>query len=81
MIYISCMEGERERSGLEKTSFAGISQVYINYYPRNEIEDLISNHDFIIRKLYLKDYLESDGSTTTDLIYVAENSTVAKQQL
>lgn len=77
MIYISCMEGQREESGPEKTSFTGASEMYINYYPRHEIETLISEHDFLITRLFLIDYPENDGSTTTDLIYIAESGNVA----
>jgi cyclopropane fatty-acyl-phospholipid synthase-like methyltransferase len=72
MIYLSFMEGQRERSGFEKTSFTGTSEMYINYYPRNAIESMMKEHDFVIKKLYTKDYPETDGSTTTDLIYIAE---------
>jgi SAM-dependent methyltransferase len=77
MIYVSCMEGPRERSGLEKTSFTGECEMYIHYYPRSEIESLLGEHGFIVKKRYLKDYLEADGSTTTDLIYIAERSQIA----
>jgi cyclopropane fatty-acyl-phospholipid synthase-like methyltransferase len=77
MIYISCMEGSREKSGLEKTSFTGASELYINYYPRKQIEWLITEHGFTIKSLYLKDYSETDGSTTTDLIFIAESCNVA----
>jgi SAM-dependent methyltransferase len=77
MIYISYMEGPCERSGFERTSFTGESELYINYYTRDEIEFLIKEHGFIIRQFYTQDYPEADGSTTTDLIYIAENCNVA----
>ena len=76
MIYVSCMEGPRERSGFERTSFTGESEMYINYYPRKQIESLLKAHDFVIKNFYTKDYPETDGSTTTDLIYLAECSSV-----
>jgi hypothetical protein len=72
-IYISCMEGPRDRSGLEKTSFTGASKIYINYYPREQIESLIKEHGFTIKRLYLNVYLEPDGSSTTDLIFLAQS--------
>jgi SAM-dependent methyltransferase len=76
MIYLSCMEGPRERSGFERTSFTGANEMYINYYPRNELESLIKEHDFSIKRFYTKDYPEIDGSITTDLIYIAERCNV-----
>jgi cyclopropane fatty-acyl-phospholipid synthase-like methyltransferase len=74
IIYLSCMEGAEERSGFEKTSFTGQDELYINYYPRNKIESLMKKYDFEIVKFYTKDYLEADGSTTTDLIYIARKT-------
>jgi SAM-dependent methyltransferase len=71
VIYVSFMEGPRERSGFERTSFTGESEMYINYYPRNDIESLMKVHHFVIKRFYTQDYLETDGSTTTDLIYIA----------
>jgi SAM-dependent methyltransferase len=79
MVYLSCMEGPRERSGPERTSFTGTSEMYINYYPRKEIESLFEAHGFIVEKLYLKDYPEADGTTTTDLIYIAESAGSANE--
>ncbi len=73
MLYLSCMEGPREKSGLERTSFTGASEMYIHYYPRQEIESLIKEHGFGIKQFYTKDYPEPDGSTTTNLIYIAKN--------
>jgi cyclopropane fatty-acyl-phospholipid synthase-like methyltransferase len=72
IVYLSCMEGERERSGLEKTSFTGDDKLFINYYPRREIETLLKNYGFQIQKFSTIDYPETDGSFTTDLIYLAE---------
>jgi cyclopropane fatty-acyl-phospholipid synthase-like methyltransferase len=71
ILYLSCMEGARERSGFEKTSFTGDNELYINYYERSELERLIKNHHFEIEAFYTKDYPETDGSVTTDLIYIA----------
>lgn len=72
MIYLSFMEGPRERSGFEKTSFTGEDELYISYYPKNEIESLLKEQQFEITRSYSKDYPEMDGSVTTDLIYIAE---------
>lgn len=72
ILYLSCMEGTRQRSGYEKTSFTGTDEMYINYYEREEIELLLKEHDFNIQAFYTKDYPETDGSTTTDLIYISK---------
>ncbi|HYE54428.1 MAG TPA: class I SAM-dependent methyltransferase [Chitinophagaceae bacterium] len=71
LLYVSCMEGVPERSGFEKTSFTGNHEMYISYYSRSTIEDLIERNNFDIEKFYTKDYPESDGSFTTELAYVA----------
>ncbi len=71
IIYLSCMEGLEEKSGFEKTSFTGEDEMYINYYPRTAIEDLIKQNGFAVKQFYTKDYPEADGSVTTDLVYIA----------
>lgn len=70
-LYISCMEGTREQSGYEKTSFIGDDKILINYYKRSEIESWLKEHNFNINAFITKDYPETDGSTTTDIIYIA----------
>lgn len=72
IIYLSFMEGPRERSGFEKTCFTGDDELYISYFPKSETELLLKKHDFEITRSYNKDYPEMDGSVTTDLIYIAE---------
>jgi cyclopropane fatty-acyl-phospholipid synthase-like methyltransferase len=74
IFYLSFMEGARERSGFEKTSFTGENELYINYYERGEIEQLLKEHQFMIQAFYTKDYLETDGTITADLIYIATKS-------
>lgn len=71
LVYISCMEGKRERSGFEKTSFTGDSEIYIYYHQRDNLEQLLQKNGFDIIKFYTKDYPEADGNVTTDLIYIA----------
>ena len=72
LIYLSCMEGEADRSGFEKTSFTGDSDLYIYYHQRSVLEKKFSENGFVIVHFYTKDYPESDGSFTTDLIYIAK---------
>jgi trans-aconitate methyltransferase len=71
LVYLSCMEGSGERSGFEKTSFTGESEMYINYYERSDIEARLKQHNFTVEAFYTKDYPETDGSTTIDIIYIA----------
>jgi cyclopropane fatty-acyl-phospholipid synthase-like methyltransferase len=74
LLYLSCMEGPKERSGWEKTSFTGDSKMHINYFERAEIEDLLKAHHFSIEQFYTKDYPEEDGSTTIDLVFIARKA-------
>ena len=77
IIYLSCMEGPKEKSGFEKTSFTGDSEIYIYYHQRNNLESKLEKSGFTIEKFYTKDYPEADGTVTTDLIYIAKKNNVA----
>lgn len=72
MLYVSCMEGTRNRSGFEKTSFTGDREMYINYFERSEIELLLQDNGFAVERFFAKDYLEVDGSVTVDIFYIAK---------
>jgi len=76
-IYLSCMEGESNKSGFEKTSFTGDSELYIYYHQRLQLEKLLFTNGFCIEKFYTKDYPETDGTVTTDLIYLAKKISIA----
>jgi hypothetical protein len=65
------MEGPPERSGFEKTSFTGDDELYITYYERGAIEARLSENGFLTEMFFTKAYPETDGSVTTDLIYIA----------
>lgn len=71
-IYLSCMEGDYDKSGFEKTSFTGDSEMYIYYHQRVHLEKLLAENGFQIEHFYTKDYPETDGTATTDLIYIAK---------
>jgi hypothetical protein len=77
LLYVSFMEGPRTRSGFEKTSFTGNDEIFINYYERSEIALRLREHHFNIETLFTKDYPETDGSITTDVIYVAKKHNTA----
>jgi hypothetical protein len=70
VLYISTMEGNEERAGFETTSFSGNSEIYFNYHRKHDLENAFSANGFEIRHLKLQDYAESDGSTTTDMIFI-----------
>jgi hypothetical protein len=48
------MEGPQERPGFEKTSFTGEDELYISYYQRSEIEQLLEEHGFQIKEFTAK---------------------------
>jgi cyclopropane fatty-acyl-phospholipid synthase-like methyltransferase len=73
-VYLSCMEGERSRSGFEKTSFTGDSEMHISYYPRTFLEHLFAMHGFTIERMETSEYPEQDGTTTIDLMYTAKKN-------
>ncbi|MGF1636851.1 MAG: hypothetical protein ACFCUU_07240 [Cyclobacteriaceae bacterium] len=70
------MEGKNERSGFEKTSFTGDNEIYITFQPRENLEYLLAKNGFETDKFYTKDYPESNGSITTDLIYIARKRNI-----
>lgn len=72
IIYLSCMEGTRVQSGFEKTSFTSDSEMYIYYHQRSSLEEELLKNGFKIVHFYTKDYPETDGTVTTDLIYIAK---------
>ena len=74
-VYVSFMEGKRDRSGFEKTSFTGDKELYINYHDKLEIERLLEKNGFLLKKFFTKDYPEPDGSVTTDIILIAQKHT------
>lgn len=73
-IYLSCMEGPPSRSGFEKTSFTADSELFITYYERGVLEALLKENGFTLQRFYTIDYPEPDGSTTTELVYVAQRN-------
>ena len=71
VIYLSTMEGDENRAGFEKTSFSGESEVYFNYHRQADLELDFMQSRFEIRQAELQDYIEPDGSATTDMIFIA----------
>lgn len=71
VLYISTMEGDATRAGFETTSFSGDSEIYFNYHRQQDLEDVFATNGFEIRQVKLQDYIEPDGSATTDMIFIA----------
>jgi 2-polyprenyl-3-methyl-5-hydroxy-6-metoxy-1,4-benzoquinol methylase len=71
VLYLSTMEGSEEDAGFETTSFSGNSEVYFNYHRQADLENTLLTGGFVIDRVKLQDYHETDGSITTDLIFIA----------
>jgi len=71
VVYLSTMEGDENRAGFETTSFSGDEGIYFNYHRQQDLEDAFTKNGFEIRQVKLQDYIESDGSATTDMIFIA----------
>ncbi len=71
VLYVSTMEGNEERAGFETTSFSGDAEIYFNYHRQADLERAFVQSDFEIRQIKLQDYIEPDGSATTDMIFIA----------
>ena len=70
VIYISTMEGDESKAGFETTSFSGDSEIYFNYHKQQDIEKALLGNGFQIENFKRQDYLESDGSALTDMIFI-----------
>jgi len=71
VLYISTMEGNEQRAGFETTSFSGESEIYFNYHQQQVLENAFAKSGFEIKQAKLQDYIEPDGSATTDMIFIA----------
>jgi len=70
VLYISTMEGDETHAGFETTSFSGDAGIYFNYHRQQDLEDAFAKNGFEIRQAKLQDYIEPDGSVTTDMIFI-----------
>lgn len=70
VLYVSTMEGNEARAGFETTSFSGDSEIYFNYHQQQDLEDSFAKSGIEIRQIKLQDYIEPDGSVTTDMIFI-----------
>lgn len=72
VLYLSTMEGDETRAGFETTSFSGDAEIYFNYHRQHDLESSLLKSGFGLRQNKLQDYIEPDGSVTTDMIFIAE---------
>jgi len=70
VLYISTMEGDENKAGFESTSFSGNAKVYFNYHRQADLEAAFLKSEFEIVQIKSQDYLEPDGSLTTDMIFI-----------
>lgn len=71
ILYLSTMEGNESKAGFESTNFSGDSKVYFNYHMQHDLEKSLVKNGFSIVHNIRKNYYESDGSVTIDLIMIA----------
>ncbi|MFA5326285.1 MAG: class I SAM-dependent methyltransferase [Prolixibacteraceae bacterium] len=71
VLYLSTMEGDENRAGFETTSFSGDARIYFNYHLQQDLEDAFAKNGFKIQQVKLQEYIEPDGSVTTDMIFIA----------
>jgi SAM-dependent methyltransferase len=70
-LYLSYMNGDM--SGLETTSFSE-EEIFFNYYNDKFIIELLSENNFRVSEIVKEEYIEPDGSITTDtFIYAIKN--------
>ena len=70
VLYVSTMEGNEERAGFETTSFSSNAEVYFDYHQHQVLENAFTKSGFEISQKKLQDYIEPDGSATTDMIFI-----------
>lgn len=68
LLYLSFMEGKL--AGFETTSFSA-NPVFFNYFPGNELESLLNESGMRCFRSVRQEYLEPDGSKTTDVFIFA----------
>jgi 2-polyprenyl-3-methyl-5-hydroxy-6-metoxy-1,4-benzoquinol methylase len=72
VLYLSTMEDDYNKSGLESPSFGGEDKMYIHYHQADYLMNALNNKGFKIIDLQRKDYPEENESFTTDLIIIAK---------
>ncbi|EHL09263.1 methyltransferase domain protein [Desulfitobacterium hafniense DP7] len=74
LLYLSCMEGCK--SGFETTSFSSNDFIFFNYYSEEFISNVLCTNGLKINEVQRDEYLESDGSKTNDMFFLAKKQCV-----
>ena len=74
LFYMSTMDGEYENSGLETTSFSGEGSMFITYHQSFFLKEQLNKFGFEVLDLIRKKYLEADGVSLTDMIFIARKN-------
>jgi len=69
VLYLSCMEGDSEDSGLESSSSG--DQVYINYHSEDHIRSALASHGFVIAEFKRLSSPGAANKITTDMLVIA----------
>lgn len=72
IFYISTMEDDYRKSGFKSPSSGGDQQMYIHYHEAGYLCDALKKSGFEVLDLMRKDFTQSDGSTSTDLVIIAQ---------
>lgn len=70
LLYLSTMEGDYRKSGLKKGSTG--DEIYMYYHEGGYLVAALEQNKLRVLDLRRQDYPESDGSTSMDLIVIAE---------
>lgn len=70
ILYLSTMEDNYSKSGFKKSS-SGKYEAYINYHEVGYLSEALEKKGFDILSIERKDFLQTDGTTTKDLILIA----------
>ena len=72
VLYLSTMEDDYSKSGFQGASFGGEDQLFIHYHQADYLTQALEDNGFKVLELQRQDYPEQDGTTTIDLIILAE---------
>ncbi|WP_313807333.1 class I SAM-dependent methyltransferase [Flavobacterium sp.] len=70
VLYLSTMEDDYTKSGLKKGSTG--DEIYMYYHESDYLTEAITKYGFQLVTLRRKDFPEQNGTTTTDLILIAQ---------
>lgn len=68
-LYLSFMEGKE--AGFETTSFSQ-DELFFNYFPRQQVIELLEHHQLSILEISTEPYEEANGTITSDIFIYAE---------